>query len=152
MLSLNESSLECILLSLSYYCDFVWSIVTVLFVSWRKRFLARRRRVSVYQTALLAYAWGSELCLQKTTALALSLDWTLPDSFTVEQLGRLLWEEITVWAVQNRSCNSRCFFLKSSAPAFSLQAGTSIAGFLPEQMGLVYLFVTQEMSFSKYVT
>lgn len=136
MLSLNESSLECILLSFSYYCDFVRSIMTVFFVFWSKWFLlARRGKVSLYQTAVLAYTWGPELCLWKMTVLILSLDWTrVPYLFTVEQLGRLLWEGITVWAVLNWSCNSRCFFLKSSVIAFSLQTGTSIAGVLPEQM------------------
>lgn len=54
MLSLNESFLEHILLSFSYYCDFVRSIMAVFFALWRKWFLlARRREVNVYQTALL---------------------------------------------------------------------------------------------------
>ena len=56
MLSLNESSLECILLSFFYDCDFVQSITTVLFVWCSKWFLlARRRKVSLSQPALLAY-------------------------------------------------------------------------------------------------
>lgn len=55
MLSLKESSLECIafFFFLPYYCDFVWSIMTVSFVLWFKWFLVARRKASLYQIALL---------------------------------------------------------------------------------------------------
>lgn len=91
---------------------------------------------------------GGELIPSLPTREALSsahgqgLHSTLPNFFTAEEKSH-----------PARLCNSRCFFFKGSVTTFPLGAGTSTAGFLPEQMffGGFSLCDTRNVFFSKHV-